>query len=104
MISFETARDLAYAYREVETADKLLAELAEAKTRYKAPDIRDAFGRQQDGLQLGVPSGDSSRRMYNVAWELAVPIVEAHRAASNAKIAALCQKAMAEMHTPQVSA
>lgn len=101
MISFETARDLAYAYREVETADKLLEQLAEAKKWHKPPDVRDAFGRRQDGLQLGVPSGDNSQRMYNVAWELAVPIVEAHRAASQAKITALCQKAMAEMHTPQ---
>ncbi|SEM55268.1 hypothetical protein SAMN05192583_0601 [Sphingomonas gellani] len=97
MISFETARDIAYAYREVETAEKLLAELAEAKTWHKPPDVRDAFGRRQDGLQLGVPSGDSSRRMYHVAWELAVPIVEAHMAASRAKIAALCVKAAAEL-------
>ena len=97
VISFETARDIAFAYREVEAGEKLLAELAQAKERYQAPDVRDAFGRRQDGLTLGVPNGDSSRSMYQVSWALAVPIVEAHVANAKARIAALSQKASAEL-------
>lgn len=97
MISFETVRDIAFAYREVETGEKLLADLDKAKERYIAPDVRDAFGRRQDGLTLGVPSGDSSRTMYQVSWSLAVPVVEAHIANARARIAALCEKAAAEM-------
>jgi hypothetical protein len=97
MISFETARDIAFAYREVEVGEKLLADLAAAKERHVAPDIRDAFGRRQDGLTLGVPSGDRSQMMYQVSWELAVPVVEAHTAAARARIAALSTKAAAEL-------
>lgn len=97
MISFETARDIAFAYREIDAGEKLLAELATAKDRHVAPDVRDAFGRRQDGLTLGVPSSESSRTMYQVSWVLAVPIVEAHVANAKSKIAALCQKALAEM-------
>lgn len=97
LVSFETARDIAFAYREIESGEKLLADLAAAHGRYQPPDIRDAFGRRQDGLTLGVPSGDSSRTMYQVSWSLAVPVVEAHVANARAKLAALSQKAAAEI-------
>jgi len=97
VIAFETARDIAFAYREVEAGEALLVQMQEAKDRRSAPDIRDAFGRRQDGLQLGIPQGDSGHRMYGVSWDLAVPIVEAHIAASKAKIKALSLKALVEM-------
>lgn len=42
--------DIALAYREVETAEAMLAEISETMDRRSAPDIRDAFGRIQDGL------------------------------------------------------
>jgi hypothetical protein len=48
MISKETAMAIAYAYREVETAEKLLAEITEKMARHDAPDIRDDFGRKGD--------------------------------------------------------
>lgn len=96
-ISKQTAMDIALAYREVETAEKLLAEVREATDRHGAPDIRDAFGRLQTGLQLGVPSGDNSHRLYNVPWSLAEPIMEAHIANQRAIIAALCARAKAEL-------
>lgn len=93
----QTAMDIAFAYREVETAEKLLAEVREATDRRGAPDIRDAFGRLQSGLQLGVPSGDSSQRLFNVPWSLAEPIMEAHIANQRAIIAALSVRARAEL-------
>jgi hypothetical protein len=96
-ISQKTATDIAFAYREIETAEKLLAGITEAWDRPGAPDIRDAFGRQQDGLQLGVPSGSSSQRLFNVPWRLARPIIEAHIAEKRACVAALTEKARAEM-------
>lgn len=49
-ISKKTAMDIALAYREVETAEAMLAEISETMDRRSAPDIRDAFGRIQDGL------------------------------------------------------
>lgn len=96
-ISKQTAMDVALAYREVETAEKLLADVRETNRGRATNDIRDAFGRVQHGLQLGVPSGDSSTRLFNVPFSLAVPIIEAHIAHHRAVIVALTEKAKIEM-------
>jgi hypothetical protein len=96
MIGKETATDIAMAYREVETAEKLLAEIRDTISRREAPDIRDAFGRRQDGLTLGVPSGNNGHRLFNVPFPLAAPIIEAHIAQQRAVIAALSHRAASE--------
>lgn len=96
-ISKNTAMDIALAYREVETAEALLKEIEEARSRYEMPDVRDVFGRPQGGLQLGVPSGQGSHRLFDVPWSLARPIIEAHVAAKKSLIAALTEKARIEM-------
>jgi hypothetical protein len=97
MISPETARAIAYAHREIETAEKLLDDISEALSRRGTPDIRDAFGRQAQGLQLGVPSGETGQRLFNVEWSLAKPVIEAHIANQRAQVAALNEKARAEL-------
>lgn len=100
MISYETALAIAQAYREVETAEKLLAEIADTVSQSRAaPEIRDAFGRRQDGLQLGVPNGSNGHRLFNVPWSLAKPVIEAHIASQKAIITALGEKAHIELHT-----
>jgi hypothetical protein len=96
-VSKETATDIAYAYREIDTAEKLLADIAKAMDVRDAPDIRDAFGRRQGGLQLGVPSGSGGHQLFNVPWRLAKPIIEAHIAEQRACVAALTEKARAEI-------
>lgn len=103
MISQKTAMDIAYAYREVETAEKLLKEIGEEADRHRGIDIRDAFGRRQDGLQLGVPSGSNGHRLFNVPWTMARPIIEAHIAQQRALIDALSEKAAIEMALPSRS-
>lgn len=97
MITPDTAMSIALAYREIETAEKLLAEIADALSRRETPDVRDAFGRHQDGLQLGVPSGNNGHRLFNVPWSLAKPVIEAHIANQRAILAALCEKARTEL-------
>lgn len=97
MISQQTAMDIALAYREVETAEKLLADIVEALGRRQQPDIRDCFGRQHGGLQLGVPSGPAAHTLFNVPWKLARPVIEAHIASQKAVIAALNEKARIEL-------
>ena len=97
MIGFETARAIAFAYREVEAAEKLLAEISDVIGRRIAPDIRDAFGQHVGGLELGVPSSNTSIRLFNVPWELARPVIEAHIAQQKAVIAALSEKARIEL-------
>jgi hypothetical protein len=96
-INFETAKAISFAYREIEVGEKLLAEISEAIDVRKAPDIRDAYGRQVGGLELGVPSGDCSKRLFSVPWELARPVIEAHVAQQKAVIDALSKRAYAEM-------
>ena len=97
MITKSTAMDIALAYREIETAEKLLAEITEALRTRDTPDIRDAFGRAVGGLQLGVPSGDTGHRMFNVPWSLAKPIIETHIAHHRAIIETLSEKARIEL-------
>lgn len=99
MISYETSMDIAYAHREIETAEKLLAEITDTISRRVGdpPDIRDAFGRRQEGLQLGVPSGSNGHRLFNVPWTLAKPVIEAHIANQKAILGALSEKARIEL-------
>lgn len=89
--------DIALAYREVETAEELLGKVMEALNRREMPDIRDAFGRRAGGLQLGVPSGENSQRMFDVPWSLAKPIIEAHIANQRARITVLSETARIEV-------
>ncbi len=96
-ISKQTAMDIALAHREVETGEALLAEIDEALSRRAPPDIRDAFGRQHGGLELGVPSGNNSHRLFRVSWNLARPVIAAHIAEQTAIIEALSEKAKAEI-------
>jgi hypothetical protein len=97
MISKETAMGIALAYREVETAEKLLAEIRKEIRPPEAPDLRDSFGIRVRSLQLGVPNGETSRRLFDVQWALAEPVIEAHIAHHRSVIVALCEKARAEL-------
>lgn len=100
MITSETATAIAYAYREIETAEKLLAEILDTMRERGTghpPDIRDAFGRRQEGLQLGVPSSHNGHRLFNVPWSLAKPVIEAHIANQRAILAALSETARVEL-------
>lgn len=96
MITKQTAIDIAMAYREIEAAKELLAKIGDQLSRFEAPDIRDAFGRQSGGLQLGVPSGPSAHTCYNVPWPLAKVVLEAHIAAQEQVLAAMNAKASIE--------
>ena len=96
-ISKQTAHDIALAYREIEIAEALLKEISETMERRETPDIRDAFGRRVDGLELGVPTNSNSKRMFNVPWNLARPIIESHISGQRQLIAALTEKVRIEL-------
>lgn len=97
MITFQTAYDIANAHQEIERAENLLKETQEALSRRQQPDIRDAFGRRHGGLQLGVPSGENSQRLYQVEWNLCVPVLKAHIGSMQAKLSALNELARIEL-------
>lgn len=96
-ISKETATDIALAYREIAAAEALLDEVNKAMDRAHPSDIRDIFGRRVDGLQLGVPTSETSRTCFTVPWPLARPVIEAHIAAKRAELSALNEKARQEL-------
>jgi hypothetical protein len=104
MITKETAYGIASAYQEIEAAEGLLKDIiGEWHSRDEAPDIRDGFGRRQKCLQLGVPSGLGGHRLFQVQWDLARPMIEAHIAQTKARLSALNIKAMVEAsdHLPK---
>lgn len=101
MIRFETAFAIASAHQEIERAEKLLADTQKALSRRQMPDVRDAFGRHQPGLQLGVPSGENSTRLYQVEWSLCVPVLTAHIGQMGAKLSALNEVARSELDQVQ---
>lgn len=96
MITKDTAARIAYAYSEIEAAKKLLEILATARSRQSTPDFRDAFGRPR-GLQLGVPSGESGHRLFDVSHALSEIIIRAHIESKRSEIAALCELAKTEL-------
>lgn len=97
MISPETATDIAVIYRDIDAAEKLLDEVRKAIDSFEQVDIRDVFGRRCRTLEMGVPSGESSRRIFHVPYQLAVPVIEATIASHKARLTALAEKARFEL-------
>lgn len=85
MITKHTAYEIVCLYQEIEAAEDLLQKLITAKRDGEIPDIRDHFGRQRS-LELGVPSGDTSQRLFKVDPELAIQIIKAHIAQKQAAL------------------
>lgn len=54
-----------------------MAEIVKKDKEKGTPNFYDAFGEKR-GLQLGVPSGQDSHRIYGVNVELGVKIIEQH--------------------------
>lgn len=97
MISKDTAVQIAYAYRDIETGEELLNKIIkDMRHGEKDVDLRDAFGRKR-GLELGIPSGSGSTRLYQLSWDLAQPVIVAHIAKVRARLAELNAIARMEM-------
>lgn len=100
MITKQTATDIALCYREIEAAESLLSDVKSylGKT-FPQNDIRDSFGRPVRTLELGVPSGDNSRRCFGVPYEMAIPVMETHISAKKAELKVLNALALAQCTT-----
>ncbi len=99
----ETVTDMAVIFRDLEAAEKLLADVRLAITQLEQGDIRDVFGRRTTSLELGVPSGDNSRRILQVPYPMAIPMIEATIAAHHARLKMLESKARAELSSPETA-
>ena len=97
MITQQTATDIAVLYRDIQAAEELLAQVKGAIDKFEQVDIRDVFGRRQQRLELGVPSGENGKRIFHVPYQLAAPVIEATIASHRAALGALQIKARAEL-------
>jgi len=101
MITKETAARIWNCYREIETAHKLLENMDVLKKKYphdpSAQKLKDAFGRAQD-LQLGVPSGENSHRLFGVSPELGRSVIESHIAKKQAELIEANEQARIELN------
>lgn len=102
MISQDTASAIWTAYREIEVAEKLLADMkAEREKPFgerdkHAPTLKDAFGRKRH-LQLGIPSGENGHRIFDVAPELAESVIRAHIAKKRVELTEANERARLEL-------
>lgn len=80
MITKETAAKIYFCHEQIENCKKLISDMAETlkiDSEKETPQLSNAFG-EKAGLQLGVPSGMGSHRLFGVNAELAVKIIEKH--------------------------
>ena len=102
MISQDTASRIWSCYREIETAETLLVDLERTAQAYpfdaSAPSIKDAFGRKQH-LQLGIPCGENTSRLYDVPPQLAKSVILAHIAAKRAELVEANEQARIELQS-----
>lgn len=103
MITQETAALIWTAYREIEAAERLLADMKAERDKpgFEAidktqPTLRDAFGRRRH-LQLGIPSGESGHRVFDVSPVLADSVLRAHIESKRAELAVANERARVEL-------
>jgi len=104
MITQQTCAAIWSAYREIDAAEKLLADMKTEREKpfaerdRHAPTLKDAFG-QKRHLQLGIPSGENSHRIYDAAPELAESVIRAHIAKKKAELTEANERARIELDT-----
>lgn len=100
MISQKTAGKLWECHREILASQALLDDISKATDDYR-DDIRcgtlkDAFGRRKQ-MQLGVPSGESSHRLFDVSPKLGESVIRAHIEKKRAELAEWNEMARIEL-------
>lgn len=95
MLTQETASAIYFCRQNILNAQKLLTDMAALEEQQKKsfPDrqlrLKDVFGRERATLELGVPSGNSGHRIFNVEYDLAKIIIEAQIKSYETSLAAL---------------
>lgn len=102
VVKQETAARIFSAHREILAAKKLLSDLAEVEKQNERngdqgmATLRDAFGRRRQ-LQLGIPSGEGSHRLFDVETTLAKSVIRAHIANQERELVLASESAAIEM-------
>ena len=105
LITKETLERYWRAYREINAAEKILADIAKLKddewhkpVDEYAPRLRDAFGHRRH-FQLGVPSGENGHSLFDVSPVLAEACIRAHIDQQRARLAEANEIARLELDT-----
>ena len=98
MIAYKTAIEIASTYKEIENAEELLEKLDKSIAEPDTEILRDCFGRPRNTLELGIPSGESSHRVYNVNPKLARSVIVAHIANKKAYLVEMQERAKIEVN------
>ncbi|HRE87501.1 MAG TPA: hypothetical protein PK095_00050 [Myxococcota bacterium] len=103
MITPDTAARIWNIHREIKTGEKLLEDMAHELSKPfaevrdpHAPRLQDAFGRRVH-LQLGIPSGDNSHRLFEVSPKLGESVIRAHIERKRAELAEANEQACIEL-------
>lgn len=100
MISQETCSAIYAAHREIMAGEKLLADMKEQREKMRedkyAPTLKDVFGSKRH-FQLGIPSGESSHRLYEVSPILAESVIRAHIENKRAELVEANERARIEL-------
>lgn len=102
MITQKTAEMIYNAHREIKVAEELLTEMQEKLAHMpdkNSATLKDAFGQVQH-LQLGIPSGPNSSRLYNVRPSLAESVIRAHIADCQTRLVEANERARIELSNP----
>lgn len=98
IVSRESAYRIWMAHREIETGEKLLAEMRETIAKGEVPTPVERGTHRS--LQLGVPQ-HGGYRLFDVAPDLAIRIIEAHIADKRRELNAASIDALRELeHRP----
>lgn len=104
MITVETCQAIYAAHREIEAGEKLLADMKAERERpftereKHEPLLRDSFGRRKQ-LQLGIPTGENSHRLFDVSPVLAESVIRAHIENKRAELVEANERARIELDT-----
>jgi hypothetical protein len=102
MVTQETAQRIWNCYREIAASEELLKDMEEAQVKdifdrdKNSPKLKDSFG-QRRHLELGVPCGSDSRRIFRVAPQLARSVIVSHIATQRAELAEANEQARIEL-------
>ena len=73
-----------------------MAEAIKWENDKTAPTLKDAFGRRRH-LQLGIPSGENSHRLFDVPPPLAESVIRAHLAEQRKQLLLANERARIEL-------
>jgi len=104
MITKETCVKIWNCWQQIDNSETLLKNMAEKLIKDKEktpPTLHNAFG-ENVGLQLGIPSGNETYRLYNINLELSTKVIETHIEEQKRKLKELEAICKIELHADNI--